>query len=156
MKSLSEGQIPPIKRQGRAAQDYTQFSLLNGTAMSRQVFVLFAMVAVALGSTVPSYNTPAPSYSAPAPRYSAPAPSYNAHAPSGPLSTTSIPVGDYSGNDYNLKKPAFWPLHILDPSFAEELVRDFGLKFPPCGNPSLPGLGTEVIDLSIGALCPPF
>lgn len=37
MKSLSEGEIPPIKRQGRAAQDYTQFSLLNGTAMSRQV-----------------------------------------------------------------------------------------------------------------------
>nr|XP_027213837.1 DNA-directed RNA polymerase II subunit RPB1-like [Penaeus vannamei] len=51
--------------------------------MSLQVLVLFAVVAVALGSTVPSYNTPAPSYSAPAPSYRAPSPSYNAPAPSG-------------------------------------------------------------------------
>ncbi|XP_047472520.1 cuticle protein 7-like [Penaeus chinensis] len=64
--------------------------------MFLQVYVLFAMVAVGLGSTVPSYNTPAPSYSAPAPRYSAP-------APSGPAqyNFNYAVKDDYSGNDYN-------------------------------------------------------
>nr|XP_027234313.1 cuticle protein 18.6-like isoform X2 [Penaeus vannamei] len=71
--------------------------------MSPQVLVLFAVVAVALGSTVPSYNTPAPSYSAPAPSYRAPSPSYNAPAPSGPAQYdfTYAVRDDYSGNDYN-------------------------------------------------------
>nr|XP_027234317.1 uncharacterized protein LOC113825664 [Penaeus vannamei] len=71
--------------------------------MSLQVLVLFAVVAVALGSTVPSYNTPAPSYSAPAPSYRAPSPSYNAPAPSGPAQYdfNYAVRDDYSGNDYN-------------------------------------------------------
>nr|XP_027234315.1 cuticle protein 18.6-like [Penaeus vannamei] len=71
--------------------------------MSLQVFVLLSVVAIALGSTVPAYNTPAPSYNAPAPRYSAPAPSYNAIAPSGPAQYdfNYAVKDDYSGNDYN-------------------------------------------------------
>ncbi|XP_037801248.1 cuticle protein 7-like isoform X2 [Penaeus monodon] len=64
--------------------------------MDFKSFALFALVARALGSTVPSYNTPAPTYRAPAP-------SYNTPAPSGPAQYNfNYEVkDDYSGNDYN-------------------------------------------------------
>ncbi|XP_069975991.1 cuticle protein 7-like [Penaeus vannamei] len=76
---------------------------ISSPFLVEQVVVLFAVMAVAFGSTIPSYNTPAPSYGAPAPRYSAPAPSYNAPAPSGPAQYdfNYAVKDDYSGNDYN-------------------------------------------------------
>ncbi|XP_063589388.1 cuticle protein 7-like [Penaeus indicus] len=80
--------------------------------MNFKIFAFITLVARALGSTVPSHNTPAPTYNAPAPSYRAPAPSYNA-----PVASVSIePIfysgaaqynfnyavkDDYSGNDYN-------------------------------------------------------
>nr|XP_045624463.1 cuticle protein 7-like [Procambarus clarkii] len=77
--------------------------------MAFKVFVLTALVAVALTEKLPSYRPPTPAYRPPTPAYRPPVPAYNAPRPSySAPSPSGVPQynfnwavkDDYSGNDF--------------------------------------------------------